>query len=79
MSDKDEIREKVLTGVPTSCKGIVQSAREKKASPRAAIKANCLQCSGSVRDEVRNCQVVACALFEYRPYQTAGEQEGEQE
>ena len=39
------------------------------ASPRAAIKAFCLECVGYVRAEVTQCTDEACPLFMYRPFQ----------
>lgn len=49
--------------------GIVQRAYEGKASPRGAIKAFCLYCTGYERAEVTNCTSLACPLYPYRPYQ----------
>lgn len=34
--------------------------------PMKAIRAKCLECSCGSPDEVRNCQVKECALWEYR-------------
>lgn len=42
-----------------------------KASPREAIKMQCLECWGYVRAETTACDNCACPLFAYRPYQTA--------
>jgi hypothetical protein len=39
-----------------------------KASPRAAVKAFCLECVCWEREEVRSCSAVACPLYEYRPW-----------
>ena len=41
----------------------------KTASPRAAIKAMCLSCCHSDRDEVAHCTVMLCPLHAYRPFQ----------
>lgn len=49
--------------------GVVAKALEKRASPRQAIKARCLQCTNFQRLEISACQVARCALWEYRPYQ----------
>jgi len=43
-----------------------------KSSPRAAIKAKCLDCCHWDRAEVVACTVVLCPLHAYRPYQTSG-------
>ncbi len=40
-----------------------------KASPRQAIKMQCLECWGWVRTETAKCDNYACPLFRYRPYQ----------
>jgi hypothetical protein len=39
-------------------------------SLKAAIKAHCLDCMGWERAEVRDCTVVSCSLWLYRPYRT---------
>ena len=38
-------------------------------SPKAAIKANCLECVGWQRAEVTRCSSPACPLYGYRPFQ----------
>ena len=43
-----------------------------KASPRAAIKAHCLECMGWVRAEIPVCTSTACPLYAYRPYRSKG-------
>lgn len=40
-----------------------------KASPRDAIKMQCLECWGYVRAETAACDNTACPLYLYRPYQ----------
>jgi hypothetical protein len=40
-----------------------------KASPREAIKMQCLECWGYVRNETATCDNAACPLWRYRPYQ----------
>ena len=49
--------------------GIVRKAYEGEASPRAAIKAFCLYCTGYDRATVADCTSFACPLHPYRPYQ----------
>jgi hypothetical protein len=44
---------------------IVQAER---GSMVAAVKLKCLDCSGWVKQEVRDCTVVECPLFPFRPY-----------
>ena len=58
-----------LNAAPTSCRGIVAKAFEGAASPRAAIKAKCLDCCHFDRAEVAGCTVILCPLWAYRPYQ----------
>jgi len=38
------------------------------ASPRQAIKSQCLECVGWVRREVALCTAPACPLYAYRPF-----------
>lgn len=38
-------------------------------SPKAAIKASCLECIGWQREEVARCTASACPLYAYRPFQ----------
>ena len=64
-------RAEYLAGVPMSARGIVQRAFARTASPRAAIKAKCLDCCCFDRDEVANCNVILCPLHPYRPFQNA--------
>ncbi len=39
-----------------------------EASPRSAIKAQCLICLWGNHEAIRNCTADACPLWEYRPY-----------
>lgn len=64
-------RAEYLAAVPVSARGIVQRAFAGKASPRAAIKAKCLDCAHWDRAEVADCLVVLCPLYPYRPFQSA--------
>lgn len=38
---------------------------------QAAINTKCLECSGGMRNEVRDCRLKSCALWPHRPYQRA--------
>lgn len=58
-----------LNEAPASQKSILSKALAGTASPRAAIKARCLQCCNYDRGEVRYCQSITCALHRYRPFQ----------
>jgi hypothetical protein len=42
-----------------------------KASPRVAIKINCLECVGFSANEVKECTALACPMHRYRPFQTS--------
>lgn len=55
--------------IPPGARGIVARALAGTASPRAAIKAKCLDCSCYDRAEVTHCRVVSCPLRAYRPFQ----------
>lgn len=41
-----------------------------EASPREAIKMNCLECWGWVLAEVKECDNYPCPLYRYRPFQS---------
>jgi len=57
--------------VPKKWRSGAAKAFAGKASPRAAIRVKCLDCSGFEVAEVTNCTVTLCPLWAYRPYQTA--------
>jgi hypothetical protein len=40
-------------------------------SMKAAIKLNCIECSGFVKKEVALCQIQTCPMWTYRPYKNA--------
>ncbi len=40
-----------------------------KASPREAIKLQCLACFGYCQSEMVQCNSYLCSLYRYRPYQ----------
>jgi len=44
---------------------------EGQASPRQAIKANCLQCCWMDIEAIRHCTSTECPLFDLRPFQKA--------
>ena len=60
---------KVVSEAPESARGALQGAFSGSASPRAAIKAMCLTCTGYDRETVRNCTGYSCPLWAYRPFQ----------
>ena len=71
MSD-DEKREHRIARAPVSAQRTLRRALYGNASPRAAIKAMCSECTGYDRTAVAECPSVACALWRYRPYQPKG-------
>lgn len=68
---------KELETCPTKYKGIIERAYKVECSPRSAIKAFCLYCTGYQRLEVKNCTSLACPLYPFRPYQTDAEDSAE--
>lgn len=58
-----------IAKAPESCKKSLADAFSGRASPRAAIKAQCLTCTGYDRSAIRNCVAWACPLHFYRPFQ----------
>jgi len=50
-------------------RGLYRKSATGKASPRMAIKTQCLECVGGLRDEITNCTDLGCPLYLYRPYQ----------
>ncbi len=68
---------KELSQTPAMSRGLVDRAFRGVASPRQSIKARCLQCVGFVRKDVANCTAPTCALWPYRPYQTADDDAAE--
>ena len=60
---------KITAQAPESVRNTLTRAFSGSASPRAAIKAQCLVCVGYDRDSVKNCTGYSCPLWEYRPFQ----------
>lgn len=58
-----------LANMPVSHRKLFQRAWAGKASPRATIKAFCLDCVGFERAAVTGCTAFACPLWPLRPYQ----------
>lgn len=70
MRNKDDIRADQMEALPHSVK--LTYSRAFAGSKARAIVAKCLECCCNDRDEVRNCQVYTCPLYEVRPYQRKG-------
>lgn len=63
----------VAATVPVKFRAGFLKATEGKCSPRAAIKAKCLDCANYTIAEVTHCTVVACPLWSLRPFRKARE------
>jgi hypothetical protein len=61
--------EAVIKDAPESVKGTLTQAFSGSASPRKAIKAQCLVCVGYDRNSIKNCTGYSCPLWMYRPFQ----------
>jgi hypothetical protein len=61
--------EAVIKDAPESVKGTLTQAFSGSASPRKAIKAQCLVCVGYDRESIKNCTGYSCPLWKYRPFQ----------
>lgn len=59
--------ERRLSQMPNHCRNTYLRAIGGR-SPRAAIKAFCLECVGWQRAEVVRCTAPACPLWSYRPF-----------
>jgi hypothetical protein len=46
--------------------GVIKRYKDKVTNRSSAIRAKCVECSGGMLSEVRECRVVACALHPYR-------------
>lgn len=53
-------------------KPVMLKAYKGTASPRSAIKAQCLICTGYDRGTITQCTGFSCPLWAYRPYQKRG-------
>jgi len=47
-------------------------------SLRSAINCFCWQCVGENKNDVKNCTVIKCALYNIRPWQRKTDDEGEE-
>ncbi len=54
--------------MPSAYRGIYDRAVSGQ-SLRAAVNAQCLECVGWMKNEIRECTDAACPLFAVRPYQ----------
>ena len=66
------LRARRIETAPQSFRKLLTRAMSGKCSPRAAIKAQCAECSGFDREAINDCTSFACALWAFRPYRTGG-------
>ena len=66
--------ERLVSDAPESAKNTLTEAFSGSASPRKAIKAQCLVCVGYDRNAIRTCTGYSCPLWAYRPFQVKGEE-----
>ena len=72
-------QEQFIQDAPPLYQGAVRDAFEGKSSPRRAIKAFCLSCTGFMREEIKACTVVLCPLHSFRPYVKRDDEQVESE
>jgi hypothetical protein len=60
-----------VDAIPQTCQLGYEKALKGVASPRQAIKAFCMACTGYVRADVAGCTAFRCALWMHRPFQDA--------
>ena len=74
MTAREERITKLIADAPQSVRKTLRDAFSGAASPRGAIRAQCLICVGYDREAIRACTGFSCPLWAYRPFQ-----EGEKE
>lgn len=70
MRDLTAAQSRRLAQTPASRQQPFRRAYAGTASPRTAIKAQCLDCVGCDTEAITTCTATACPLWLYRPYQT---------
>jgi len=68
-----------IAEMPLSSRSAYLRAAAKQAPPRLAIKAHCMECCGWERRAVAECTGYACPLWEYRPFQSSADSEGDED
>ena len=71
MTRADRVSE-AIDGATPLYRPVMRKAYAGTASPRSAIKAQCLHCVGYERLMVTHCTGYSCPLWAYRPYQIKG-------
>ena len=72
MSELNEERQKYREHIPDFFHGSYRRLYDKAMGGkrlRAAVNSKCLDCMVWQQTEIRNCPVVTCTLWPYRPYQ----------
>jgi hypothetical protein len=69
--------ERMISEAPESAQNTLTRAFSGSASPRQAIKAQCLTCTGFSRETIKNCTGFACPLWSYRPFTNESRTEDE--
>ncbi len=69
MSKQQERITKRRADMPSKYRKLYDRVVAGKASPREAIRMQCLECWAWVRTETQACDNYACPLYAYRPYQ----------
>ena len=69
--------DRVVSEAPASCQKLLTRAFSGVSSPRQAIKAQCLTCTGYDRETIKNCTGYSCPLWAYRPFQAGQPEETE--
>ena len=65
----DKSRAKRRADTPKKYRKLYDSCMAGTASPRNAIRMQCLECWAWVQTETAKCDNVCCPLYRYRPYQ----------
>lgn len=68
MANQQQEIEKRLAQIPVSSRNTYLRAMKGR-SLKTAIKAQCLECVGWIREEVEKCTDLGCPLYPYRPFQ----------
>jgi hypothetical protein len=69
---RDQVVAKRVSEAGPLYRQIMVKAYSGDASPRSAIKAQCLHCVGYDREAVTHCTGYSCPLWAFRPYQNGG-------
>lgn len=64
---REAVASRAMQAPPKDRPGYILAAAG-KASPRAAIKAFCMECVGWRRAQVTRCTASVCPLYAYRPF-----------